>query len=700
MAANLSGRAAVTAVTAYVVLAAAGLSALLLTGTDKAAVIVLAVAATAGLVAFLTRLLGRTRKAVRRMAGDIAVIADANVSHRLSTSGSGELAPLVAAVNRLADARESVEAGAVERAGAARRDVESERNRLAALMAQLTVAVVVCNREGRILLYNEAARWLVGDATLVGLGRSVFGVVDRGLVAHAYDHLVAGAESVYTATTLHRDRQIRVHVTLVREPAPGAVQPGSGFVLVLDDLTRQVRASDQRERLLRLLTEGTRGSLGSIRAAAESVLEFPDMTPEERRQFLEIISQEADRLGRRVEDLVSESAHLADDRGLTEIAGDDLLRIVRNELERSGLDCDEGAAPTGMWLRADGHAVARAVVHLVTRLKESVGAGHLHLTLTPAGPHGQLDARWRGRAPVASVVDAWLEEPLGASGTATAREVADRHRAEIWCGDLDSDMAYLRLLLPLTAGTRPDTVAGPSLEVTSRPEFYDFDLFTARAQPGALADQRLDEMTFTVFDTETTGLDPAGGDRIVSIGAVRVVNGRVLRQETFERLVQPERSVPAVSTAIHGITADMLDGQPTIAEVLPDFSRFAEDTVLVGHNVGFDLQFLRRAQPSARVALRPALDTLLLHAALYPDHEDHTLEAIASRLGVSVVGRHTALGDALVTAEVFVGLVALLRRRGIHTFGAALSAARTTFQARADEQASVVAGKSDDAKLS
>jgi DNA polymerase-3 subunit epsilon len=242
------------------------------------------------------------------------------------------------------------------------------------------------------------------------------------------------------------------------------------------------------------------------------------------------------------------------------------------------------------------------------------------------------------------------------------------------------------VLLPRAADVGRAPVGATGLEVSSRPEFYDFDLFTPRPQTQDWNDRRLEDLSFTVFDTETTGLDPAGGDRIVAIGAVRVVNGRVLRQETFERLVQPHRPVPASSTAIHGITPAMLEGQPSITEVLPAFSRFAEDTVLVGHNVSFDLQFIKLAEVPAGVALsQPALDTLLLDAALHPDHEDHSLESIASRLGVSVIGRHTALGDALVTADIFVGLLSLLRRREIATLGQAIEAARETYHARVND---------------
>jgi len=136
---------------------------------------------------------------------------------------------------------------------------------------------------------------------------------------------------------------------------------------------------------------------------------------------------------------------------------------------------------------------------------------------------------------------------------------------------------------------------------------------------------------------------------------------------------------------VHGITTEMLRGQPTIDQALPRFARYAEDTVLVGHNVGFDMRFLELEQERTGIRFtQPVLDTLLLDAAVHPDYDEHSLEAIAARLGVDVVGRHTALGDALVTGEVFTGLLALLERRGIHTLGQALAAARATAQARLD----------------
>lgn len=195
--------------------------------------------------------------------------------------------------------------------------------------------------------------------------------------------------------------------------------------------------------------------------------------------------------------------------------------------------------------------------------------------------------------------------------------------------------------------------------------------------------RRLDQLTCTVFDTETTGLDPAGGDKVVSIGAVRVVNGRLVRQETYAQLVDPGRRVSWASRRIHGITDAMLAGQPRIGTVLPAFARFADGSVLVGHNVAFDLTFLALEEAETGIAFpHPVLDTLLLSPVVHPSHADHSLEAVAGRLGVSVLGRHTALGDAILTGEIFVRLVALLMARGITTLGEAQEAARKTYRTR------------------
>ncbi len=687
-------------VVAYVVLAAVALSLLLwssLTAPERevlrdavsgqaAALLVCTALVIAGLVALVVRLIGRYTSTARRLTAETRLLLEANPDHRVDRSGPHELGELAAAVDALAERRRVAESEVATQIAEAQVGLEQERNRLATLMAELAVAVLVCNVDGQILLYNSAALSVLDDDTAVGLGRSVFGIVERDLLEHAVARIqaapVSAPGSSHMATTLHGGRLLQVQVATVL----GHEGQVTGYVLLLEDLTQRMTDSSRRDDQLREFTEVTRASLGSIQAAIETVIDYPEMDAEELRQFVGIVREESRRLGSHVEVWATESAaHLAADWLLSEIRGADLLSVVAAAIEPVD-DVTVSVHPTAdaLWVKADSHALARTAAHLVGRLREHQGLEAVTLSLTRVGGHAQLEATWSGRAPAPGEFQAWLDEPLAGGAAPNPREVVARHGGEVWTGRTPGDAPHLRLLLPLTEAA-PAPPARPRIDVGSRPEFYDFGLFDRHEESLAWRDRSLDELTYTVFDTETTGLQPNQGDEIISLGAVRVVNGRLLRQESFERLVDPRRSVPAVSTAVHGLTREMLAGQPTLVAVLPEFARYAADTVLVGHNVGFDMQFLRLKEASTGVRFtQPVLDTLLIDAAVHPDHDEHSLEAIAARLGIDVVGRHTALGDALVTGEVFLGLLRLLRLRGSHTLGEVVDASRATLQARLD----------------
>ncbi len=185
------------------------------------------------------------------------------------------------------------------------------------------------------------------------------------------------------------------------------------------------------------------------------------------------------------------------------------------------------------------------------------------------------------------------------------------------------------------------------------PEF--FARFKPTDDPRPLAD-----LTFVVFDTETTGLQPSRGDRIVQIAAVRIVNGVIQEDQVFEEIVDPGRTIPPLSTTFHGLTDADVAGCRRIGPVLRDFHEFCGDSVLVAHNAAFDMKFLERAKEDGAPAFeQPVLDTLLLSAVLEPGARDHDLDALAARHGTTFKGRHTALGDSLATAEVFLKLLVL-----------------------------------------
>lgn len=202
-----------------------------------------------------------------------------------------------------------------------------------------------------------------------------------------------------------------------------------------------------------------------------------------------------------------------------------------------------------------------------------------------------------------------------------------------------------------------------------------------------LPDTPLDDLPGTVLDTETTGLDIAF-DSICAIAAVRVHGGHIFRGLVLDRLVNPGRSIPARSTAVHGITSAMVAAVPGPEGVLPDLLAMTRNTVVIGHNIGFDLAVLRRTAQQVGLEWRdpPWLDTLLLAAALDPQETDLNLESVALRLGVDAAGRHTALGDTLVTAEIFVRLLPLLAERGITTFGAAVEFSQRAKQVLASQK--------------
>ena len=110
---------------------------------------------------------------------------------------------------------------------------------------------------------------------------------------------------------------------------------------------------------------------------------------------------------------------------------------------------------------------------------------------------------------------------------------------------------------------------------------------------------------------------------------------------------------------------------------------FTEDTVLVAHNAAFDMRMLQINEAETGVKfINPVLDTLLLSAIVHPSQQDHDLEAIAKRLGVSIIGRHTALGDAITTGEIFIKLIPLLAKMGIYTLKDARKASRKTYYSR------------------
>jgi CBS domain-containing protein len=181
-----------------------------------------------------------------------------------------------------------------------------------------------------------------------------------------------------------------------------------------------------------------------------------------------------------------------------------------------------------------------------------------------------------------------------------------------------------------------------------------------------------------VVDTETTGLDPRSA-RVVEIGAVVVRNAVVVEHETFRSLVANEAPIPAAATAVHRIGDADLVGAPAFGEAFAQLVAFIGNRPVIGHSIGFDLAVLKRESKLAGVPMPawPVVDTRLLAEIAAPNLAGFSLDGLAAWLDVPVEHRHQALGDAITTAHVFLGLVPHLRERGIRTVAEAEAACAT-----------------------
>ena len=632
------------------------------------------------------------------LAADAAPVLEAS-------DGGTATRSLARVIHGFVQQRDTLRAEMRARVEEASRQIEQERSRLAALMAELSQSVVVCNLDGRILLYNNRARLqfralssapqLADGGELIGLGRSIYAVFDRQLVAHALERvqqrLQRGASnpSAQFVTGTRTGQLLRVQMAPVREVGAegGGEVALNGFVLMLDNITRDFADESRRDLLLHGLTEGSRASLGNLLAAVE-MLDYPDLDATTRERFHRVIRDEVKAMSERVRELSSHATETLKTRWpLEDMLGADFVSAAVRRIEAQ-LKCRAAAGEVDgeLWLRLDSYSLLQAVLHLAGRLVEEHDVPLLTLRLARAGARAQLDLVWSGPTMSTETVVGWETDPITVGGETlalTLRDVVDRHDGAFWFErERVRHESFFRFLLPI-AGAGEQLEAAQFVRGGSRPEFYDFDLFRASEQTRELADRQLSDLSYTVFDCETTGLEPSAGDEIIQIGATRIVNGKLLRHESFEQLVDPQRPISAASMPIHGIGPEMVAGQPTIEKVLPAFHAFAHDTVLVGHNAAFDMRFLQLKERATGVVFdQPVLDTLLLSALVHPEQESHRLEAIAERLGVPVLGRHTALGDAMVTAEVFLKLVPLLAERGLRTLGQVREAAQKTYYAR------------------
>lgn len=644
--------------------------------------------------------------AISRLVEQLAMAVRAERLVTLPVEGGHSQKALARAANALLEERDTLRHQVQIVIEESTAQLATERNQLATLMAELKQSIVVCNAHGQVLLFNARARELLSGGELpLQVGRLVTQWVDLDLMRHAQGILsaqvarLAGQTATEFVWLTDRGTMLRVHMTAIttRDTTAAATPTVTGYVLMINDVSAEQALQSQREAWLYELTDFSRTRLSSIKSAIDA-LQHPDISEAARKPLRAQIQADVG--------LFSEQLRKAGARAVADLirpwplqqmtAGDFLSVTARQIQSWLRVRVIVETAEEDLVLEVDSYSLMQALAHLSACLVDAFALRYLTLRIASIDGQANLDLVWTGHVMSTETAMSWELDPMVVESghiAMSVRDVVTRHKAQLLFDRTSTrDESFFRWQLPLPNPTLAPTVttpsaatasSAPSFQAAARPEFFDFDLFRATPATGVLADQSLASLTYTVFDTETTGLNPSQGDEIIQIGAVRIVGNKLRTSEVMEQLVNPKRSIPKAGIAIHGITPDDVREAPAIGPVLQQFKIFAADSVLVAHNAAFDMRFLELKEASTGTRFdQPVLDTLLLAAVALPEQPTHGLTALAQYLGVPVAERHHALSDALMTGEIFLKLLPLLAEQGITTLQQALDASKKTYYAR------------------
>ncbi|WP_417523720.1 exonuclease domain-containing protein [Marinovum sp.] len=613
--------------------------------------------AVLGLVTWIWRLFDENlARPMQALAAQMRVLAHAEEAQLPAPETArhlGDLAPAAQAIAERLSATRSDLALAIERETTR---LAEEKARLAALLADVNAGILLCSAEHTVVFYNTVARDLLQDSNAPRLDQPVTACLREGPLLDAYERLSqVGArrrETQFLAATPDGRAMFTATMRLVDH---GAARTG-GYALTLRDVTADIRLHAERETLLSEMIEDMRRKAANLDTLSRLRSAGGDPVEQAFQQETRDLAQAVDTFGTRYNEITEGWWPRA------EIAARDLMDSLRARLRGDGVRF--GAEHVPLAVLCDGFMIVSLAAHLAGRLAARSGDEVAVALGTGAGPDEALLTLETSGAPVPlSELEAWLADPLDAAQPElTGRLVLARHASDVWPEPAGTGRARLCLPLP-----RVEETGDPLL----RGAVYDFSLFE-KSRVAPLADTALGDLTYVVFDTETTGLLPSHGDEIVQIAALRVVGGRLLTEEQLDTLVDPGRPIPESSTKVHGITGEMVEGAPDIAVAGRRLHDFSKGAVLVAHNAPFDIAFFHKhADDIGRDFDNPVLDTVLLSAVLFGITEDHTLDALCARLGVTIpeADRHTAMGDTLATARVFVKMLEMLTAQGFDSFG-------------------------------
>ncbi len=368
---------------------------------------------------------------ILRLAEQTRLITVANPEFRIRIDGAQEVTRLAGVINESADAFQKLHAEVETRTEVANLALKQERNRFAALLSDWPNGVLVCNAEGQILLYNRKAQGYLEEAApteenrqqapgnTVGLGRSVFGLLDREPIAHALEMMTLALRHgqikpvLGLMTKLCGDRFIRVNMAPVTASDDGK-HTLDGFVLTLEDITGEIAADSERDYRLQQMIDAIQQSLGDIHKHMALVCVLPGVGSaacDLHRRSIKRVTDELEKHLALARELYSRH-HLAN--GSREnVLAETLLLILQKELrQRFALEAETGIA-SSCWLQIDSYAIVQAVTNLAGLLAAEHAVTRLQLQLAAVTDDlAQLTVAWPEPTIPVDALAAWEETPL------------------------------------------------------------------------------------------------------------------------------------------------------------------------------------------------------------------------------------------------------------------------------------------------
>ncbi|MBW6418054.1 exonuclease domain-containing protein [Celeribacter sp. PS-C1] len=611
---------------------------------------------------------------IQRLAGGMLARAHADVEDSLDEKTArylGDLAPAARAVTENLTATRNKLAESV--AQETTRLIE-EKEKLTALSAEMPLGIVLVSGHHKIAFYNGAAADLMSADHAPGLDHSIFDFLRARPIQSAYARLCAGEGGdghvlPLTVATTHGGEVLSARMRLMHAPDEGDITPP--YVLTLDDVTSDLTVHAEREKLLSRLFATLRPSIASLQTTLAARTMDDNLRSDPRLDAA--LVDEMEKLTGVIAKLDEEyEAGKANWWPMAQVRSAELCDALSAQLQQDDIALIADASDA-MALTLDAVQIITLLSHIARHITRTGGRALSFLISRDEGGGAMLALGWSGDPLSVDLLESWLSETLDVGLVdMSGRDILEAHGTEIWPEFGRASRAVLKL--PIREARRLRRTLGDGRRAVT----YDFDLLL-KTPPKELMETPLSELSYVVFDTETTGLLPSQGDEICQIAALRVVNSKVIENEALDLLVNPGRNIPKSATEVHHITNAMVKDAPKIDVAGRQLHSFARGAVLVAHNAPFDLEFLRRHEAGIGVKFtNPVLDTVLLSAIVFGQSEEHTLDAISKRLGVKIPpeARHTAMGDTIATADVFIKLLRMAEEKGIHTFGDALTEMR------------------------